>query len=477
MSDGASAKVVKGMAWNSADRVLSAVISFALGLVLARMLSPSDYGLVALLYIFFAIANSLADSGFGTALIRKKDRTDEDCSTAFLFNMAASLLLAGAFFLGAPLVAKFYGEPRLVWIMRVSAMTVVLNGLSVVQSARLTVKMDFRSLAVASVGSVILGCAAGIVFAYLGYGCWALVAMMTVSAVARMLAVWGFSRWLPKFAFSMASFRSLFGFGMKITLAGLVHSIYSNIHGVLIGRFFSVRDLGLYNRGAHFAQIPGETVGAVMVTVNYPLLADIQDENERLRVKYASLMRHSMFAVVPVVFGLAAVAEPMVECIIGRHWLACCKYLQIMALAAVWEPMTKLNLNLLYVKGRSDLVLKLEIAKKAVAFTLLFALLPFGIVLFCWGSVAYALFAFFINSLFTGRHLGLGFLKQLKMVAPILACGAAMVAATRLAMMAADGPWVRLALGVGAGMAVYLALAAARRDESLATLWRVVRRK
>lgn len=434
------------------------MIGFTIGLVLARLLSPADFGMIALLTVFLAVSESLIDSGFANALIQKKARTEEDYSTVFWFNLGAAILFYGVIYLGAPLVAKFYHVPELASVMRVLAIGIIVNAMANVPIARFTIALDFKAQAMASIAAVVAGGAVGIGMALKGWSYWALVGQALVGACVRLGVILALARWRPEIKFSVEAFKGLFSFGSKLVAAGIIHTIYANIHSLIIGRFFGATDLGYFNRGVQYVQMPGDLMGSVVMRVNYPILSELQDDREALIKTYGKLLRAPMMLLFPMVVGLAAVAEPLVTVLIGERWLPCSVYLQIMAFAYLWDPMTKINLNLLYVKGRSDEVLKLEFIKKSIAFVILFSTLPFGIIHFCFGSAAYSLIAFYLNCRATKRILDFGFVEQMKAVLPILGKCVIMAIVVRAVIGFTSVAWVQLLSGVVSGILVYGAL-------------------
>lgn len=415
-----SSKAASGMAWTLIERMSVQLCQFVIGIVLARLLLPSDYGTVGMLAIFMAIAQSLLDSGFNRALIQKKNRTNVDYSTVFYFNLIISLFVYVVFFCIAPYIADFYRTPVLTDVSRVVFISVIVNAFSLVQTAKLTIELNFRLQSLASVISVVSSGILGIVLAYMGYGVWALVAQMLSSAVVRTVILWIFSHWKPLFIFSIQSFKELFSFGSKLLVGDFIHTIYTNMYTLVIGRSFNPSDVGYYNRANGYAALPYSVFSQVVNKVMFPILSEKQDDNEALLNVYNKLFRAPMFFYTPLMFGVAALAKPLICIMIGEKWLDCVPLLQVLCIGFVFSPMTAINLNLLYVKGRSDLSLKLDLIKKPIGIVILFASLPFGLWWMCFGKALYDFVAFVMNCYYTKKLLDYGFVAQLKSIASIL---------------------------------------------------------
>lgn len=460
-------KAVWGIAWTGGGRIATQGIQFLLGLIIARMLMPSDYGIIGMLAIFMAISQTFLDSGFASALIQKKDRTDEDYSTVFWFNNIAAVILYAIIFISAPYIAVFYDMPVLTNVARVVSLSLIINGLSIVQTAKLTIDLNFRIQSVASISSALISGCIGLLLAYCQYGVWALVFQSLSASLIRLFIIWSCSRWSPSLRFSIRSFRQLFAFGSKILCSGLINTTYRNIYTLVIGKFFSPADVGFYNRGNHLALLPVQTCTDVLLKVNYPILSKLQDDNEQLINAYQKLLRTPLFLLYPLLAGIAALANPLVEIVLGEKWLPCVHILQILILAYMWSPLTHINLNLLYVKGRSDLVLKLELIKKTIAFAILFATIPFGIWWMCAGQAFYFFIAFVFNCHYTKRLLDFGFKKQIKELLPVILYTSFIYLFITFISSFIDFAWIKVLTGCITGAVLYLFMAYIFKDKSL----------
>lgn len=418
---------IKSVKWSAIEKFSLQAMQFVLGLIMARLLLPSDYGTIGMLAIFIAISQTFVDSGFGSALVRKLDRTETDFSTVFFFNLFVAILLYVILFFSAPLIAGFFDTPILCPILRVQATTLILGALMGIHNAKLTINLDFKAIAKISVSSTLLSGVVGIVCAYNGLGVWALVVQTVLGQIINMVSVWFYLRWRPQWVFSKQSFKELGSFGSKLLVSSLLHTIFSNLTTLIIGKFFSARDLGFYNRGTQFAQLPVSTMNGVIGKVMYPILVKLQNDDEHLVSVYR---KYICVMSIPIFFGcvlLASVAKPLIVLLLTDRWIESVIYLQIFAFAIMFDHICSINLELLKVKGRSDLFLRLEIIKKAISVSILFASIPFGVLGICVSKLIYTQIAIFINTYYTGKLFNLGYITQIRdfsiyFIKSLLAC-------------------------------------------------------
>ena len=394
-----------GVLWSAIERFSVQGIQFALSLIIARQLLPSDYGLIAMLSIFLAIAQCFVDSGFSNALIQKQDRTQTDFSTVFYFNIAIGVLVYLLLLLCAPIIASFYKQPLLEDIIIWIGLNVVINSFVVVQRAILSIKLNFRKQALASLLAVIVSGVVALYMALNGFGVWTLVVQGLLNAFVNALVLWLVSKWKPSLVFSLNSFRKLFSFGSKLLAGGLLHTIYSNLYTLIVGKVFSTRELGLYSKASALADFPSTNSSEILNRVFYPVLCKLQDNDEILTVKFYQFIRLTAFVVFPMMIGLAMIAEPLIRLILTDKWCGIVQYMQILCFAYMWSPIMKMSWNLLNVKHRTDLSLKSEIVKKITAFVILFATIPWGIKMMCYGRILYSLADLFIILCFTRKVL------------------------------------------------------------------------
>lgn len=446
----------KGLVWSSIENFSVKGVSFVITIVMARLLTPEHYGLIGMLTIFMAVAQSLIDSGFSQALIRKIDRTEVDNSTVFYFNIAVGFVLYLLLFVTAPLVAKFYDTPQLCPIMRVLCLSVIINSFAVVQRALLTIQIDFKTQAKASLIASITSGVIGIGMAYKGYGVWAIVGQQLTNYGFIVILLWIFSKWRPRWVYSWQSFRELFAFGSKMLAAGLLDTVYNNIYLIAIGKFYAAGPLGHYTRAHQFATFPSANLTGIMQRVTYPILCHIQNDDMRLANTYRRFLKASAFIIFPLMCGLAAVSEPLVLVVLGEKWHQCAVLLEILCFVMMWYPIHAINLNLLQVKGRSDLFLRLEIIKKIIGVSILIITLPYGLVVMCYAQIISSILCLGINTYYTGKLINVGFARQMLDLLPTLLLSLAMFAVTFFICNLFTNLWVKLAIGIPTGMAVFI---------------------
>lgn len=407
-------KAVSGVKWNAIGRFSTQGVNFVIGLILARLLSPSDYGVVGMVGIFFAIAQTFIDSGFGSALIRKNDCTDTDYSTAFYFNILVGLVCCILLCIASPFIADFFNTPILKDLIKVMSLNMLIGSFAIVHGTKLTHAVDFKSQSIVNLLTAVLSGSMGIFMAYKGFGVWSLVFQQLIATILRVLFLYIATKWVPKREFSKDSFKCLFNFGSKILTASLLHTIYANMTTMIIGKFYSAIDLGYYTRGESLAKYPSTNITSVLQTVTYPVLSKIQDDDEQLIRAYRKLISMTSLVIFFGMFLLIAMAKPLIITLLTDKWQDAIVYLQVFCFAYMFDHICALNLNILYVKGYSNLVLKLEIIKKAISISMIIAAVPFGVLAVCIARALYSQVAVIINTYYTGKLFGLGYFKQVK---------------------------------------------------------------
>jgi len=417
---GLKSKTVSGIVWSLIERLSVQAIFFIITVIMARLLTPHDYGLIGLLAIFIEVSQALVDSGFGQALIRKQNRTEEDNCTMFYFNIVVSSFLYLCLWLIAPLVAKFYDAPLLCPVMRVVCLGIIFNSFGFVQRALLTIKLDFKTQMKSSLIAAIISGVVGIWMAYNNYGIWAIAAQQISNYGINTGILWLLTKWRPRLLYSWKSFREMFGFGSKLVAASILNTVYNNIYQIVIGKVFSPSSLGHYTRAKQFADFPSANLSNIIQRVTFPVLCELQNDDERLKMAYVKTLRMIAFIIFPIMCGLAGVAKPLIAILLGEKWMFCATLLSIICFSFMWNPIHSLNLNLLQVKGRSDLFLKLEIIKKIWGVFILVVTVPFGLIVMCYSMILSTIVGLWINTYYTGKIIGVGFLRHLKEVLPIL---------------------------------------------------------
>ena len=418
MSKSLKDKTVKGVGWSFTDNIANSGITFLVGLVLANILSPEEFGVIGMVTIFIAISNSIIDSGFSNALIRKTDAKSVDYNTVFYFNLLISVLLYLVLYICSPAISQFFKEPILISVTRVLGFVLIINGLAIIQRTLLIKAVDFKTQTKISLISSISSGVIGIGMALAGYGIWSLVAQQISRQFINMSFLWIFSKWKPALEYSKESFKELFGFGSKLLLSGLINTIYKNIYYLVIGHFYNAAQLGQYTRASQFKDIFANNLTTVIQRVSYPVLSSIQNEPERLKGAYRRVIKSTMLISFACMLGLAAMAKPLILILIGEKWLPAVGYLQIICFSGMLYPLHAINLNILQVKGRSDLFLKLEIIKKLLAIIPITLGVFWGIKFMLWGSVFNSFIAFLLNSRYSENLINYPTKKQIMDILP-----------------------------------------------------------
>lgn len=461
-------KTKKGLYWKFFDQFMSYGMQFIVGIFMARMLSPSDYGITALPAVFMAVAGVFISGGFGSALVRKETLTEEDLSTAFFYSIVVGVVCYITLFFASPYIAEFYNTPVLKSLIRVTALGFLWGPLGTPQSVILNRKLDFKNPARISVVNKIVGAVVGITMAYLGYGLWALVFSGLLSSLIGLLQTWWVVKWLPKVPFSKESFKYLWNYGNKMMGVSLLYTLYGNIVPVLLGKFGGTIDLGNYNRASGYASMPSANIAGVITGVSFPVLSKMQDDDERLAYNYRKMIKVSSFIVFPVMMLLSALAYPIVITMVTAKWEACIILLQIMCFTYMFQPMQILNVSLLNVKGRTDLSLKLEIVKKIVgAIVFIYAAINFSLEMLCVTDFLYTMFALVCNTYYTGKLINLGYFKQIKDVFPSLCLGLMMFALVTLSIKCTNILIIQIFIGSIVGTSFYLGVSYILKFEEL----------
>ena len=418
MADSLKNKTIKGVGWSAADTYLGHGVTFLVGIVLARILSPAEYGLIGIVLIFTTVLNGVVDSGFSVALIRKKDASDEDYNTMFVTNMVMSLLMYGVLWLGAPTIAHFFERPELVSLTRVTGLILILQALSITQVTILTKRIDFKTKTKASLIAAVASGMVGIAMAFMGFGVWSLVGQKLSNTLLYSVCLWVLNRWWPNFSFSSGSFRYMWGFGWKMMVSGLLDRIWGQLYQVVVGRCYSPATLGQYTRSREYANMFSANFQTIIGRVTYPVLAEVQDNPERMVSAYRRIIKVTMFVTAVCMISLGAVAEPFIYCLIGPKWHQAATFLPLICISMSMYPLHAINLNMLKVQGRSDIFLYLEIIKKIIGIGPLCLGVFVGIYWMLVGSIFTGIIAYFLNSYYTGKKLGYSSWMQIKDVAP-----------------------------------------------------------
>ncbi|EFC56518.1 TPA: lipopolysaccharide biosynthesis protein [Enterobacter cancerogenus] len=412
-------KTINGLKWSALERILSQGVQLILMLILARLLGPKAFGLIGMLAIFIAVGQVFIDSGFSSALIRKTDRTNIDYSTAFYFNIIVAVCCYTLLFFSADYIADFYQQPELVLLTKIIGLTLIANSFSVVPRTILTVSMNFKAQAKASIFSVIVSGVVALILALKGFGVWALVAQTLSASFLSALFLNLITRWVPDLCFSKKSFDYLFGFGGKLLLSGLLETTFNNIYQLIIGKKFSAENVGQFTQANQISSIPAMTMTNIIQRVTYPMFSHMQEDPHKMDEYYLLTMKVAALFIFPLMTGIAILAQPLLHLILGSQWHQAAGLVTILALAYMLYPIHAINLNVLQVKGRSDLFLKLEIVKKIIGISIVLITMNYSIYLMCIGLLVHSYLALLLNTYYTGKLTGLTIWRQFKEMSPI----------------------------------------------------------
>lgn len=467
----------KGLYWSFFNQFSNYGMQFCVGIVMARLLTPSDYGITALPAVFMAIAGVFQDSGMAGALIRKPKIEEKDYSTLFLYSIGMGVLMYTLLFLFSPWIADYFNTPILVPLIRVTALTFLWGPISTVQYVILKRNLDFKTPTKISIATKIFSSAIGIALAYIGYGLWALVISGVLSSFLGFVIVAYVVKWYPKTGWSPKSFSYLWNYGNKMLASALLDTAYNNITPVFVGKFYSPTDLGVYNRARGYAQMPSQQMTGVIQNVTFPVLSKMLNDNEGLAHNYRRMIRTTAFIVFPMMFMLSVLARPLIITMITAKWEACIILLQLLCFSLMWYPIHAMNLNLLQVKGRTDLFLRLEVIKKSIGLFILFITLPQGLVVFCIGSIVSSLISLIINTYYTGKLIQVGFFIQMKDLIPTLILCTAMYLGVYLSNLFIHNMFLQIFIGGLVGSGIYLGGAYLFRFRELNDIKYMLKRK
>lgn len=477
MADTLKQQTKKGLYWTFFNQFANYGMNFCVGIVMARLLSPSDYGITALPAVFMAVAGILQSGGLSDALVRKTDFREEDLSTSFYYSIAVGIIMYLALFFSAPWIADFYNTPVLIPLLRVTALSFLWGPLNSAQNVILKRRLDFKTPTKISLTTRIFSACVGIALAYMGYGLWALVISGVLSSLLSVILNWFTVKWLPRTGWSKTSFKYLWGYGNKMMLSYSLSALYENITPIFIGKYYSPADLGVYNRAQGYAAMPSQQVTGVIQGVTFPVLSKMQDDDEALARNYRRMLRTTAFIVFPLMMMLSALARPLVLTLITAKWEACIILLQIICFSMMWYPIHSINLNLLMVKGRSDLFLRLEIIKKVIGVCILAITLPQGLIIFCYGTIVSSMISLIINTYYTGKLIQVGYWCQMKDLVPTLFLSLLLFGSVHLITYFISNLYLQIICGGIVGFIVYVSGAILFKFEELNDVKYMLKRK
>lgn len=407
-------KAITSLLWRFLERCGAQGVTFLVTIVLARLLAPEVYGLISLVLVFTTILQVFVDSGMGNALIQKKDADDLDFSSVFFFNLVMCFALYVLLFFSAPLIATFYHKPELTPVIRVLGITLLIAGVKNVQQAYVSKKLQFKRFFFATLGGTIGAAVIGIVMAYLGFGIWALVAQNIVNAMIDTVILWLTVRWRPKLQFSFDRLKILLRYGWKLLASSLLHTFYTNLRTLVIGKLYTPAELAYYEKGQSFPTLIVSNINASIDSILLPTMSGVQESRESVKAITRRAIMTSSYLMWPMMIGLAVVAKPLVVLLLTEKWLAAVPFLQIICFSLGLEPLQTANLNAIKALGRSDIYLKLEIAKKTISIAILLLSMRFGVMAIALSGLAYSVIATMFNASPNRKLLGYSYFEQIK---------------------------------------------------------------
>lgn len=408
------------MIWSSIQQFGNQGIRFVVSIILARLLLPEEFGLIGMIGIFMAIGTELISSGLTSSLIRTDNPDQRDYSSVFFYNLFGSIILYFLLFFTAPYIANFFKQPSLIEITRLYSLTFIISGLSAVQLAKIRKEMNFKLETQSSLASTVVSAMVGILLAYRGFGVMSLVWMSIAGSIISSVMLWFTSDWRPALIFDKKKFSYHYRFGYRMAIAGVINAVFNNIYTLVIGKFFSPIQLGYYTRADTLKQFPISNISSILNKVTFPIFAEIKNDDQRLKRVYKEMMQLVIFIIAPLLVMMGVIADPLFRFLFTEKWLPAAPYFQILCVNGILYPLHSYNLNILLVKGRSDLVLRLETAKKVILCLIIVVAIPFGIIGLLWGQVIYSVLCYFINSFYSGKMIGYTAMKQLYDISGIL---------------------------------------------------------
>lgn len=448
--------VVKNFIWRFAERCGAQTVTFIVSILLARILSPEDYGTIALVTVFTSILQVFVDCGLGTALIQKKNADDLDFSSVFYFNFIVCILLYIVMFLGAPYIAVFYNDMELVPIIRTISITIVISGIKGIQQSYVSRNMLFKRFFFSTLGGTIFSAIIGITMAYLGFGVWALVAQQLSNAAIDTMILWITVRWRPKLMFSWKHLINLLSFGWKLLASSLLDTVYNNLRNLSIGKIYSSSDLAFYNQGDKFPKVIVTNINTSIDSVLLPAMSGVQDDHMRVKNMTRRAIKTSTYIMAPLMMGLAFCATPIVDLVLTDKWLPCVPFLQVFCVTYMFWPIHTANLNAINSMGRSDIFLKLEILKKVIGLVLLFISMKISVMAMAYSLLISGLLSQVINSWPNQKLLNYGYLEQLKDILPSIFLAVLMGFLVSLIQLIQLNSAITLAIEIPMGAIIYI---------------------
>lgn len=476
--DSLKARTYRALSWSFVESIGLRGVQFVVGIVLARLLFPEQFGLIGMLTIFMSVAESLLDSGFGSALIQKRNVTPTDICSIFYFNIVVGLLATGLICIVTPWISAFYNQPILIPLTRVLSLTIIINSFGMIQNIMFIKQINFKILTKVSIIASVMSGIIGVTLAAFGFGVWSLVIQQISSAFFRTVSLWFFSPWRPALIFSFSALREMFGFGSRMLFSGLLNQIFDNIYLLVIGKLFSATDLGFFTRAKTFQELPSQTLSGMVGRVTFPVFSIIQDDPMRLKMGMKKALTILSLINFPMMVGLTVIARPLVLVLLTEKWAECIVYLQLFCLVGLLFPMHLINLNILQAVGRSDLFLRLEIIKKVLIALNIFVTWRWGIYAMISGMIVTSIISSYLNSYYTGLLIGYPLREQLHDVFSyfIMAVmmGMVVMVVSKAGLLTFHNQWYILLAKITVGIIIYVCLCRLFRLAAFMDIWQVV---
>jgi len=444
------------MAWTFIQNVAVRALGVVFTIILARLLTPEDYGLIGMLSIFIAISDVFIQSGFGQALVQKKDCSDDDFSTAFYFNVTVSICIYVILFFCAPAIASFYHEPQLVALTRVLSLNFILGSFNIVQQSKLTKAMNFKPLAVLSLIATSISGVIGVSMAYAGFGVWSLVAQTLTATLLRVIIFPFFTKWHPNRPFNKTSFKHLWDYGSKILVTGVLEVVIRNLSNIVIGRYYDKGQVGYFSKARNFADVPAMMMSSVLGTVTFPLLSEIQEDKSRHTAVYNKVTINTIVLTFPIMILMSLLAEPIVIILFTEKWAPCIPMLQAFLLARMFLPLNMINASVLQSTGATKLYMSLYFITGPISLIAVLVSIPFGALAMAWATLAYNVIYYLVFTIVIGRRINYRFHKQLWNWRRIILSFSIMSICVYLSIHWISGMWTKLIIGGIVGTIIYL---------------------
>lgn len=473
--DSLKKKTIAGLFWTFAERIGAQLVSFVVSIVLARLLMPEEYGIIAIVWIFINICNVFVNSGFGNSLIQKKNADDLDFSSVFWFSMAMSLVLYAALFVAAPWIARWYDMEVLCPVLRVMGLRLVVAAFNTVQKAKVSRDMQFRKFFFSTLGGTLFSAVVGIAMAYMGFGVWALVAQELTNVAIDTTILFITIQWRPRMIFSLERMKILFHYGWKIFGSSLINTLYEEFRSLYVGKLYTAEDLAYYTRGKQFPRLLMDNINSSISSVLFPAISSAQGDPDAVKTMARRAMKTSSYVLTPMLMGLAAVAEPLITLLLTEKWLNCVPFLQIVCINCALQPLQTANVQAINAVGRSDITLKLNIIKKSFGILLVAIFTRISVEAMAWAGVATGVFSLVVNVFPNRKLIDYGLKEQLRDIVPNWLLSVAMLVLVRLVHLAGLGTVPELIIMVLVGVVSYVVMSVIFRVESFTYIWKLLK--